>query len=595
MNEREALLASFDAHYYAGQVNLEDSGGHELLNHYLNEGWRRGLSASLTLNTNFYLQANPDVSSSGLSPLEHFVSSGLEEGRLPNATLRDLIGDESPDLISALLQEFNTRYYLAKNPDVRALAQDPVSHYLVSGAAEGREPRPWFDSLFYLATYPECAEQSLNPFMHYLSVGRDKGYATESQLGFRRGFFEEAKKRDGDEQADIAVAGECPDLATLPSNLSSQANLVVSLSQDCYLDSVGGIQVCVRQEQQACAAMGLSYLHLASSEWPGVFEASLNGVRLGFVSLGDLIAACSGTQAILVVHSFHGYDLEDLHALLSAVSFSKRYLWLHDFYSLCPGSFLLKDGVQHCDAPPVSSETCSDCVYGAERIAHHQAMEALFVAAQFSILSPSQLALDYWTLKSNLAYSDTRVIPHVALTANSAAATRAPGPHRVAFIGVMAFHKGWPLFERLIWECMDSPLYEFYHFGRDSDSVLPLHWVYANTAENGEDSMVSALADAHIDLVVIPSLCQETFCLAACEALASGAQVLVLRGSGNAENIARESGRGMILAETELVSAFTSGRVAEWLDGIPTRQAMSMLPSGKAADAISHWLARQEK
>ena len=58
-----------------------------------------------------------------MDPLDHYHLFGAWEGRDPSPL-------------------FRTRWYLALNPDVRDAGMDPLLHYLRHGALEGRPPRP---------------------------------------------------------------------------------------------------------------------------------------------------------------------------------------------------------------------------------------------------------------------------------------------------------------------------------------------------------------------------------------------------------------------------------------------------------------------
>jgi len=64
---------------------------------------------------------------------------------------------------------FDRGFYLARYPDVAASGADPVAHYVRSGAAEGRDPRPDFATNGYRACHPEA--QGSNPFAHWIRSG----------------------------------------------------------------------------------------------------------------------------------------------------------------------------------------------------------------------------------------------------------------------------------------------------------------------------------------------------------------------------------------------------------------------------------------
>lgn len=72
---------------------------------------------------------------------------------------------------------FDRAGYVARNPDVSSSGLDPADHYLRFGAAEGRDPGPDFRSRAYLAANPDVARTGMNPLVHYERFGRAEGRA----------------------------------------------------------------------------------------------------------------------------------------------------------------------------------------------------------------------------------------------------------------------------------------------------------------------------------------------------------------------------------------------------------------------------------
>jgi hypothetical protein len=70
---------------------------------------------------------------------------------------------------------FDKKFYLEQNPDVAKAGQNPLLHFLLHGAAEGRDPSPLFDLSWYLATYPDVAAAKINPLLHYFTHGAAEG------------------------------------------------------------------------------------------------------------------------------------------------------------------------------------------------------------------------------------------------------------------------------------------------------------------------------------------------------------------------------------------------------------------------------------
>jgi SAM-dependent methyltransferase len=97
----------------------------------------------------YYLSQNPDVAKAGVDPIRHYFVRGAYEGRDPHPL-------------------FDSTYYLAQNPDVASAGVNPLAHYLVRGAYEGRDPNPHFDSGQYLSRNPDVANFRGNPLVHYI-------------------------------------------------------------------------------------------------------------------------------------------------------------------------------------------------------------------------------------------------------------------------------------------------------------------------------------------------------------------------------------------------------------------------------------------
>lgn len=63
---------------------------------------------------------------------------------------------------------FQSAWYLQRYPDVALAGTNPASHYLLSGAQEGRDPSPEFGTRDYITRHPEIEQCGTNPLVHYL-------------------------------------------------------------------------------------------------------------------------------------------------------------------------------------------------------------------------------------------------------------------------------------------------------------------------------------------------------------------------------------------------------------------------------------------
>lgn len=108
----------------------------------------------------WYVARYPDLATSELDPLVHFIRYGLTEQRDPN-------------------RFFDGAWYLENHPDVSASGYHPLRHYMELGAQSLRRPHPNFDAVWYVGQHPEAAG---NPLLYHITVGFAAGYPTEKIL-----------------------------------------------------------------------------------------------------------------------------------------------------------------------------------------------------------------------------------------------------------------------------------------------------------------------------------------------------------------------------------------------------------------------------
>ena len=71
---------------------------------------------------------------------------------------------------------FDSDWYLEQNSYPRKQGINPLAHYVSKGWRQGRSPHPLFDVEWYLQTYPEVAERGVEPLRFYLQEGWRAGH-----------------------------------------------------------------------------------------------------------------------------------------------------------------------------------------------------------------------------------------------------------------------------------------------------------------------------------------------------------------------------------------------------------------------------------
>ncbi|MGF1459935.1 MAG: glycosyltransferase [Leptolyngbyaceae cyanobacterium] len=140
------------------------------------------LTDSGLFDAGWYLLENPDVAQAGINPLRHYLIQGASEGRNPSPL-------------------FDSAWYLAQSVDVAESGVNPLLHYVEQGAGEGRDPHPLFTSGWYLEQNADVAAAGINPLLHYLWFGGFEG--RNPNLSFDSGWYLARN-------SDVAAAGIHP-------------------------------------------------------------------------------------------------------------------------------------------------------------------------------------------------------------------------------------------------------------------------------------------------------------------------------------------------------------------------------------------------
>lgn len=361
---------------------------------------------------------------------------------------------------------------------------------------------------------------------------------------------------------------------------SSARPLFVAMTHDSPYDNVGGVQNCIRHEEEAFRASGADYLVafptqflpcLAPVDSDPVLTVCLNGTLRGRCHTTVLVAAIGAVQQggrslQIILHQLLGHHVETMGALIEASGNDTCWLWLHDFFTICPSYTLRRNNTIFCGAPELTSNSCTLCVHGDARQKHQWRMQAFFGRYRVHVMAPSRSALELWRARSGLAAFSEHVEPHITLSwrprERELEIDRAP-PIRIAFLGAAMEHKGWPHFQRLAERFNGGHDFEFLTFGVQPGSPTIRHTLVGSETSGAQD-MVQALKRERVDIVIHWPTTHETFSLTTYEALQSGAYVVTNKISGNVAATVEQVGRGVVLADdSELINLFETGAMSD--------------------------------
>jgi len=615
-----------------------DEPGLDVARHYLEQGWREGRDPAPWFSVRGYLERHPDVAAGGLEPLLHFLRHGAPESReiFPSAQaalFRSRVGEtpwtyvpsapgsdepraEAPQIPREPLyaeadrllveSEFDEQFYAETNSDVLRAGVSLVEHFLVHGWREGRDPAPWFSVREYLQDNLDVARAGVDPFAHYIAAGRAEGRAPKSALGFRYRVIA-AQVPLETRVADAAIQSRKiePTPASALASAVGRArtglrDLHLTFSHDDFNVHMGGVQLCLQYEAARINGLGRDHLHLFPAyPWPvlrvgesALLGVSLNGELLGAFPAGDIVRALAGAQAgrtrgSFAIHNLLGHSVDEVVAIVEACGLNAGFLWLHDFTSLCAGYQLLRNDVADCAAPPPDSQACGVCLYSPGRAAQAAEHDRLFRRLKLTVVSPSQVTLDFWRSRVRYPTHGEIVHPHVRLVRRERAPQAEPGPLRIAFLGMPATHKGWPVFAELAARHAADPRYRFFHLGARRDPRADVEFHPVRVSLDDPAAMQAALERLEIDVALIWSIFRETFCLAAYEALAGGAAIVTSPDSANVAALVASSGAGRVLPdEAALAEALANGELAPLARAVRRPWLCGLEFSGLTADLV---------
>jgi len=488
---------------------------------------------------------------------------------------------------------FDVNFYLGQNPDIAEDGVDPIEHYFSFGWKEGRDPASWFSTKYYLSVNPDVVRAKINPFWHYVNHGRKEGRLPKKVVDQRRALLAQLSPPEFKNRspAKARTVGEKTLREQIWSAMPKPRGIIVSFSHTSYTSATGGIEVLVNDEQTIFNKNQWLYVHFSPLEFmvflvntaheEAFLRVTVNGKAIGVASVSTITrilaeSRCSAhCDRILIVHCLLGQPCHGVKSIIEVFNPLKSYYWVHDFSGICAGYNLLRNGVEYCAAPPPDSVACGICVFNPARMHNAPLIDDIFQVARFTIVSPSAVALDVWRAGSRTRSGSAIVQPHCALdyseglrrAPRDAERVGSPGQEiRVAYIGPAMMHKGGHVFEQLLDRTAADKKFRYFHFcgnGRGFASSR-IQRVFAEVRSDRRNEMIELLKEHEIDIVVIPSICPETFSYVTYESLAAGCDVLTLAGSGNVAALVNETGRGRVFSnEEDLIQFFISPQAEE--------------------------------
>lgn len=503
------------------------------------------IKRSGVFDADYYLHNNPDVKESGLPPLKHFILHGLTEGRNPTGL-------------------FDSRFYLENNPDVKENGINPFLHFMKNGWREGRNPSRDFDVKYYLELNPDVKAAGINPLVHYIKYGMSEGRSTKS-LNYVD--YEEPIPTYSPGAIEMVTAGE---LTARMNSLLKSDRTVISISNGDDRQPVVDVQVYISQEQKQANQAEQNYLHVYPRTGNELLledgisiplGVNFNGESIGTVGIEALMESLQGTHTRIVdvdIHHTMGWNLSSIDSILE-LSERRGNFWVHDYFSFCPSFNLLRNSVEFCGAPEISSNACTLCRYSNLRARQQARFKQFFTRNALRVIAPSRYALDLWLSKAPYMTTSSELRPLAALNWLDLLHLQDHHNHfRIGYIGSPIRAKGWDAWLRLV-SALDVENLEYFHFSSVEGEPGNYTRIQTPLSPQMPFTMIDVLKETKIDAVFLWSIWPETFSIALHEALAAGCFIITNRSSGNIQDyLTKNPHHGAILEDEADLHAFIS-------------------------------------
>ena len=117
-----------------------------------------------------YVASRPAVQDAGDVPFLHYLFKDIGQD-----SLHSMFVARPRHVLEAICEHFDGAWYLYSYPDVEAQGHDALVHFMTTGWREHRNPSQDFSTRIYQIRNPDIVEADINPFLHWIEFGKDEG------------------------------------------------------------------------------------------------------------------------------------------------------------------------------------------------------------------------------------------------------------------------------------------------------------------------------------------------------------------------------------------------------------------------------------
>ena len=568
-----------DADYYRASYDDINSIDIEPMNHFVKFGWRENRRPNRWYTDNLVptslIEKNPTIPPYLLFIIYLPGIDVVKYEKLCGSSGYVDLGHTNCWTCELMKEAFDGHYYRNKYPDLDK-SIDGLSHFCELGWKEQRNPCANFNTKYYLACNEDVRNAEINPFMHYLNKGINEGRKPQLELIVNHQLLRTLKTITELSQEYRQIVPKLKLIAqselfiTLLAKCSESKGLCLSLSHDDYMNHTGGVQKFIRDESHYAQEAGYVYLHLCpaiadislnhnGSAITFLINCTLNDTFIGTFTVRELTETLSSllikqplALQVAVIHSAMGWNIESMISVISNL-FAYQFFYVHDYFALCTEYRLLRNNIVPCDAPELKSMSCNICAHSNGRVKQVEAFTQLFEKLKPTLLYPSNCAKALFGAGLHGIKLAEVVVPHIKVIKKSVTKKHEPRKRdriRVAYCGAPVGHKGFYHFEQIVEKSQTQVGLEFFHFGNEDTQLSGVEFV-KTVLKDGKSQMIKKIEDQEIDIVFIGSTWRETFNFVAYEAVQAGAAIITLESAGNVCDFVAEYKIGRVVKTWE--------------------------------------------
>ena len=315
-----------------------------------------------------------------------------------------------------------------------------------------------------------------------------------------------------------------------------------------YTNDSSGTSKVVKAQEEIIIKNSIDYIAINPIKIKNIqtdcYETIVNGISEGVYTTSELIEIFkkmyeSKKKIVgIIIHHLLNNSTQNVKEILEFFVKVPTIIYIHDFYTCCQCVNLLKNDKYFCAE---NGCDCKGCKYSIKQKEHVNNMKNLFKLKKDNLffIAPSEFAKNTW-LKFYQEYEkNIYVYPHLipkGLYQGNKKIIDISDIIKVAYVGAQDIRKGWDKYKQIA-RSIQNNKYRYYYFGRDKEKVNNITNIDVRIHLQGKNAMIDALRNKEIDIVIMPTICPETYSYTLYESLAANCFIITTKCSGNIASV----------------------------------------------------------